>query len=159
MSSIFGLDLHICWNTVGCLLCSSDKLGVSLVLRGSGLHSHLSCRHLPIYFNVFFISVITFFFHFWLVLYCMFNFFFWSALSVLLLSSLVLSILMSISLNFLSGKVLTSLSLRFYSRVLLLFSFIWGIFFFPLILFDFLCRSYGFNGMANSPSIKNVVSV
>ena len=57
-------DLRICWNTVGCSLCSSDQLGISLVLRGSGLHSHLSCRHLPIYFNVFFISVITFFFHF-----------------------------------------------------------------------------------------------
>ena len=41
-------DLHICWNTVGCSLCSSDQLGVSLVRRGSGLHSHLSCRHLPI---------------------------------------------------------------------------------------------------------------
>ena len=39
--------LHICWNTLGCLLCSSDQLGVSLVLRGSGLRSHLSCRHLP----------------------------------------------------------------------------------------------------------------
>ena len=24
-------DLHICWNTVGCSLCSSDQLGVSLV--------------------------------------------------------------------------------------------------------------------------------
>ena len=41
-------DLHICWNTVGCLLCSSDQLGISLVLRGSGLRSHLSCCHLPI---------------------------------------------------------------------------------------------------------------
>ena len=39
-------DLHICWNTVGCLLCSSDQLGVSLVLRGSELCSHLSRRHL-----------------------------------------------------------------------------------------------------------------
>ena len=39
-------DLHICWNTVGCSLCSSDQLGVSLVLRGSGLLSHLSRRHL-----------------------------------------------------------------------------------------------------------------
>ena len=28
-------DLHIWWNTVGCLLCSSDQLGVSLVRRGS----------------------------------------------------------------------------------------------------------------------------
>ena len=42
----FVSDLHICWNTVGCLLCSSGQLGVSLVLRGSGLHSHLSHRHL-----------------------------------------------------------------------------------------------------------------
>ena len=40
-------DLHICWNTVGCSLCSSDQLGVSLVPRGSGLHSHLSHCHLP----------------------------------------------------------------------------------------------------------------
>ena len=39
-------DLHICWNTVGCSLCSSDQLGVSLVPRGSGLCSHLSCCHL-----------------------------------------------------------------------------------------------------------------
>ena len=41
-------DLWICWNTVGCLLCSSDQLGVSLVPRGSGLLSHLSCCHLLI---------------------------------------------------------------------------------------------------------------
>ena len=40
-------DLHICWNTVGCSLCSSDQLGISLALRGSGLCSHLSHRHLP----------------------------------------------------------------------------------------------------------------
>ena len=40
-------DLHICWNIIGCLLCSSDQLGVSLVPRGSELCSHLSCRHLP----------------------------------------------------------------------------------------------------------------
>ena len=40
-------DLHICRNTVGCLLCSSDLVGVSLVPRGSGLCSHLSCHHLP----------------------------------------------------------------------------------------------------------------
>ena len=40
-------DLHICWNTVGCSLCSSDQLGVSLVPRGSGFCSHLSRRHLP----------------------------------------------------------------------------------------------------------------
>ena len=40
-------DLHICWNTVDCLLCSSDQLGVSLVLRGSRLCSHLSRYHLP----------------------------------------------------------------------------------------------------------------
>ena len=39
-------DLHICWNTIGCSLCSSDQLGVSLVRWGSGLCSHLSCRHL-----------------------------------------------------------------------------------------------------------------
>ena len=41
-------DLHICWNTLGCLLCSSDQLCVSLVLRGSGLCSHLSRCHLEI---------------------------------------------------------------------------------------------------------------
>ena len=40
-------DFHICWNTVGCSLCSSDQLGISLALRGSGLRSHLWCRHLP----------------------------------------------------------------------------------------------------------------
>ena len=40
-------DLSLCWNTIGCLLCSSDQLGVSLVLRGSGLCSHLSHCHLP----------------------------------------------------------------------------------------------------------------
>ena len=45
-------DLHICWNTVGCSLCSSDQLGVSLVLRGSGLCSHLSRRHLDKIFIV-----------------------------------------------------------------------------------------------------------
>ena len=39
-------DLHICWNTIGCSLCSSDQLGVSLVPRGCGLCSHLSCLHL-----------------------------------------------------------------------------------------------------------------
>ena len=33
----FVSDLHICWNTVGCSLCSSDQLGISLALRGSGL--------------------------------------------------------------------------------------------------------------------------
>ena len=43
-------DLHICWNTVGCSLCSSDQLGISLALRGSGLHSHLCCHHLGIKF-------------------------------------------------------------------------------------------------------------
>ena len=42
-------DLHICWNTVGCSLCSSDQLGISLALRGSGLRSHLSCHHLLLY--------------------------------------------------------------------------------------------------------------
>ena len=30
-------NLYICWSTVGCSLCSSDQLGFSLVLRGSGL--------------------------------------------------------------------------------------------------------------------------
>ena len=41
-------NLHICWNTVGCLLCSIVQLGISLVLRGSGLRSHLSrCHILP----------------------------------------------------------------------------------------------------------------
>ena len=39
-------DLHICWKTVGCSLRSSDQLGISLALRGSGLHSHTCCRHL-----------------------------------------------------------------------------------------------------------------
>ena len=39
-------DLHICWKTVGYLLCSSDQLGISLALRGSGLRSHLCCHHL-----------------------------------------------------------------------------------------------------------------
>ena len=43
-------DLHICRNTVGCSLCSSDPLGISLALRGSGLCSHLCCRHLPFCF-------------------------------------------------------------------------------------------------------------
>ena len=38
-------DLHICWNTVGCSLCSSDQLGISLVPMGSGLRSHLSHYH------------------------------------------------------------------------------------------------------------------
>ena len=47
MSSILVSDLHICWNTVGCSLCSSDQLGISLALRGSGLCSHLCCRHFP----------------------------------------------------------------------------------------------------------------
>ena len=46
-------DLHICWNTVCCSLCSSDQLGISLVLRGSGLCSHLSRRHLPELGNIF----------------------------------------------------------------------------------------------------------
>ena len=40
-------DLYICWNTVGYSLCSSDQLGISLGLRGSGFRSHLCCRHLP----------------------------------------------------------------------------------------------------------------
>ena len=44
----FVSDLQICWSTVGCSLCSSDQLGISLVLRGSGLHSHLSRPHLLI---------------------------------------------------------------------------------------------------------------
>ena len=39
-------DLHICWNTIGCSICSSDQLGSSLVLRGSGLCSYLSHHHL-----------------------------------------------------------------------------------------------------------------
>ena len=39
-------NLHICWNTISYSLCSSDQLGVSLVPRGSGLCSHLSCRRL-----------------------------------------------------------------------------------------------------------------
>ena len=45
-------DLHICWNTIGCSLCSSDQLGISLVPRGSGLQSHLFCLHLLLYFPV-----------------------------------------------------------------------------------------------------------
>ena len=48
-------DLHICWNTVGCSLCSSDELGISLVLRGSGLRSHLSRHRLSQIQGVFFI--------------------------------------------------------------------------------------------------------
>ena len=54
-------DLHICWNTVGCSLCSSDQLAVSLVLRGSGLCSHLSWGHLPqfVLFNPFTFSLIS----------------------------------------------------------------------------------------------------
>ena len=40
-------SLHICWNTVGCSLCSSDQLGISVALRGSVLRSHLSHCHLP----------------------------------------------------------------------------------------------------------------
>ena len=39
-------NLHICWNIIGCLLCSSDQLGVSPVLRGCGLCFHLSHCHL-----------------------------------------------------------------------------------------------------------------
>ena len=50
---------HICWNTIGCSLCSSDHLGVSLVLRGSGLRSYLPRHHLPkepsmVFFNIFY---------------------------------------------------------------------------------------------------------
>ena len=48
-------DLHICWNIVGCSLCSSDQLGISLVLRGSGLCSHLSHRHL-VWIGCFFLN-------------------------------------------------------------------------------------------------------
>ena len=50
-------DLHICWNTVGCSLCSSDQLGISLALRGSGLCSHLCCCHLPLVFLDFYNSL------------------------------------------------------------------------------------------------------
>ena len=39
-------DFRICWNTIGCSLCSSDQLGVSQVRRESGLCSHLSHCHL-----------------------------------------------------------------------------------------------------------------
>ena len=39
-------NLRICWSTVGCSLCSSDQLGISLALRGSEFCSHLCCRHL-----------------------------------------------------------------------------------------------------------------
>ena len=51
-------DLHIWWNTVGCSLCSSDQLGISLALRGSGLHSHLSHRHLPNYLFSLFLNIL-----------------------------------------------------------------------------------------------------
>ena len=47
VSSIFGLRFSYMLDTIGCLLCSSDQLDVSLVLRGCRLRSHLSCRHLP----------------------------------------------------------------------------------------------------------------
>ena len=58
-------DLHICWNTVGCSLCSSDQLGISLALRGSGLRSHLSHRHLiqPTNFSSFITAFQLFFLH------------------------------------------------------------------------------------------------
>ena len=47
-------DLHICWNTVGCLLCSSDQLGISLALRGSGLApTYLAAIFSPV--SIFFI--------------------------------------------------------------------------------------------------------
>ena len=51
--------LHKHWGTFGYSLCSSvDWLGISPMCRGSGLCSHLSCRHLPllnvvIFFNLF----------------------------------------------------------------------------------------------------------
>ena len=54
-------NLHICWNTVGCLLFSSDQLGISLALRGSGLLSHLSRRHLP---RIFFILIFLLLFNY-----------------------------------------------------------------------------------------------
>ena len=47
MSSIFGLWSSYMLEYVGCSLCSSDQLGISLVLRGSELRSHLCCCHLP----------------------------------------------------------------------------------------------------------------
>ena len=59
-------DLHICWNTFGCSLCSSDQLGVSLVLRVSGLRSHLSrchLHHLPI---IKFLNGMFLYYHFFL---------------------------------------------------------------------------------------------
>ena len=45
MSSIFGLWSSYMLEYFGCSLCSSDQLGISLALRGSGLRSHLSQRH------------------------------------------------------------------------------------------------------------------
>ena len=36
-------NLHICWNTIGCSLCSSDQLGLSLVPRGKSVsYTHLT---------------------------------------------------------------------------------------------------------------------
>ena len=54
-------DLHICWNTVGCSLCSSDQLGVSLGPKGSGLHSHLSRCHLLFRCSLIFNNIIWIF--------------------------------------------------------------------------------------------------
>ena len=47
-STILAFNLHICWDSIGCSLCSSeDWLGVPPVCRGSGLHSHLPHHHHP----------------------------------------------------------------------------------------------------------------
>ena len=62
----FVSDLHICWNTVGCLLCSSDQLGVSLALRRSGLCSHLSCRP-PFYSLCVLLFSFHYFYHFYFI--------------------------------------------------------------------------------------------
>ena len=81
-------DLHICWNTIGCSLCSSDQLGVSLVPRRSGLCSHLSCRHLLISGWCLFLTLMRMFLVFphsaWCrILHCVL----WNYLSILILLS------------------------------------------------------------------------
>ena len=65
---------------------------------------------------------------------------------------------MTITLNSLSGKLLTSLSLRFFSGVLS-GSFIWNIFLCFFILLDSLCvYFYVLGKTATSPSLEGVVT-
>ena len=46
-SSVLASNLHICWDTIGCSLCSSDTGYVFYQCSGgSGLHSHLFHCHL-----------------------------------------------------------------------------------------------------------------